>query len=169
MLLMSVVRPLPAAATAGTLAVVASALLSTAACDSGSGPRVVLDGADGKIPVEVELALTPQDQARGLMYRESMPENHGMLFVFAEDRNRSFWMKNTPLPLDIIYIGADARIVSIAENTTPYSTRAIPSRAPARYVLEVNGGFCKRRGVEVGSEVGLPALAEGSAGRGPGS
>ncbi|TFH23732.1 MAG: DUF192 domain-containing protein [Myxococcales bacterium] len=163
---MSVVRPLP---TARIFAAVASALVSAAACNSGSSPHVVLTSADGAIPVEVELALTREDQARGLMYRESMPENHGMLFVFADNQDRSFWMKNTPLPLDIIYIGEDARIVSIAQNTTPYSTRAIPSRAPARYVLEVNGGFCRRRGIKVGSEVDLPALPEGSTERGPDS
>ena len=82
-----------------------------------------------------------------------------MLFVFADERERGFWMKNTPLPLDIVYIDSSSRIVSIAENTTPYSTKTIASRGPARYVLEVNGGFCREHGIVAGSSVHLPDLA----------
>lgn len=76
-----------------------------------------------------------------------------MLFVFPEEQPLSFWMKNTPLPLDIIYINTDFTIVHIATNTTPYSTAQIPSRHPAKYVLEVNGGFCQQQGIVAGDQI----------------
>ena len=97
-------------------------------CSDASDSRVMLQGDGRPVPVTVEFALTPASQARGLMWRDELPADHGMLFVFSDSRPRSFWMKNTPLPLDIIYIGEDARIVSIAARTTPYSTRSIPDR-----------------------------------------
>lgn len=131
---------------------------SSVGCTSAGEPQVTIEGADGKVAVTVELALTRKEQSRGLMWRESMPEDHGMLFVFADERPRSFWMKNTPLPLDIVYISEDGRIVSIAENTTPYSVESIPSGKPARYVLEVNGGFCAPRGIGAGNRVELPEI-----------
>ena len=81
------------------------------------------------------------------MYRNELPAFSGMLFIFPQEALLSFWMKNTPLPLDIIYINASFTIVHIAENTTPYSTAGIPSKHPARYVLEVNGGFCQQHGI----------------------
>ncbi len=81
-----------------------------------------------------------------------------MLFVFGSDGPRSFWMKNTPLPLDIIFINAAKRVVSIAANTTPYSLESLPSAGPAKYVLEVNGGFCARHGIAAGASVTLPPL-----------
>ena len=147
--------PSPTAAIA--LAALAAILMSTSACRSRSEPHVILHGDDGAVKVGVELALTRDEQSRGLMWRESMAEDRGMLFVFGDSRPRSFWMKNTPLPLDIVYID-EGRIVSIAQSTTPYSTRSIPSGAPARYVLEVNGGFCKRHGIAPGARVELPDL-----------
>jgi len=81
------------------------------------------------------------------MYRNELPAFGGMLFIFPQESPLSFWMKNTSLPLDIIYINADFTIVHIAENTTPYSTAQIPSKQPAKYVLEVNGGFCQHHGI----------------------
>jgi uncharacterized membrane protein (UPF0127 family) len=79
-----------------------------------------------------------------------------MLFVFGHERERSFWMKNTPLPLDIIYIDDEGKVVSVAGRTTPYSTAAIPSHGPAKYVLEVNAGFAEQHGVRPGSRIELP-------------
>ena len=81
------------------------------------------------------------------MYRNELPAFSGMLFIFPQETLLSFWMKNTPLPLDIIYINASFTIVHIAENTTPYSTARISSKYPAKYVLEVNSGFCQRHGI----------------------
>jgi uncharacterized membrane protein (UPF0127 family) len=146
----------------GLLVAIAALALAVApsACRSSSEPTVALTGSDGRaIEVGVEIARSPDELRRGLMWRDEMPRYHGMLFVFGDEKERTFWMKNTPIPLDIVYIDSAARIVSIAENTTPYSTAAIPSHGPARYVLEVNGGFCRAHGIAAGSTVTLPASA----------
>lgn len=90
------------------------------------------------------------------MYRKDLPEFHGMLFLFPREEVQSFWMKNTPLPLDIIFINSAYEIVNIARNTIPFSERLLPSGRPAQFVLEVNGGFCQRHGIEVGDRVELP-------------
>jgi hypothetical protein len=127
-----------------------------AACATRSDSAVVVHGEKGPVRVSVELATTPQEQARGLMWRERLEPDHGMLFVFEEEEPLSFWMKNTPLPLDIIYIDRDGVVVSIARDTIPFSTATIPSHAPAKYVLEVVAGFARRHGVELGTKVELP-------------
>jgi len=114
--------------------------------------------ASGDAVVSVELVLSRDEQARGLMYRTEMAEDSGMLFVFDGDAERTFWMSNTPLSLDIVYIRSDATIVSIAARTTPYSEKTIPSRGAARYVLEVAGGWCERHGVKAGDRLTLPVL-----------
>jgi hypothetical protein len=141
-------------------------LLACASCNGDGSPVVVVHGDEGPARVRVELALDAADQARGLMWRTQLDRNAGMLFVFGHERDRSFWMKNTPLPLDIIYIDAGGKVVSVAERTTPYSLASIPSSAPAKYVLEVNAGFARAHGVRPGSRVELPALAakQGEAG-----
>ena len=87
------------------------------------------------------------------MYRKEMPEMSGMLFLFPRAEPLSFWMKNTILPLDIIFINTAYTIVGIAHNTTPFSEKPLPSGSPAQFVLEVNGGFCQRYGVAVGDRV----------------
>jgi len=133
------------------------------ALSAGAGcarpPEVLLYRAAGEpVHVRVEIATSPQELARGLMYRRDLPADSGMLFVFAAAGNQTFWMKNTLFPLDIIFIGADRRIVNIAENTIPFSTTAIPSGRPAQYVLEVNGGFARRHGIRRGDRVAFPAI-----------
>jgi len=95
----------------------------------------------------IELAETPQEQAQGLMYRRSLPDRGGMLFVDAVASMRSFWMKNTPLSLDIIFVDADGDIVNIVKRTTPYSEDYIESTGPAQYVVEVRAGFTDRYGI----------------------
>ena len=92
------------------------------------------------------------------MWRTELDDDAGMLFVFNREHDQSFWMKNTPLPLDIIYIGADSKVVSVAANTVPYSQASIPSDGPAKYVLEVNAGFARKHGVGPGTRVELPEL-----------
>ena len=87
-----------------------------------------------------------------------MAEDEGMLFIFAQETERSFWMSNTPLSLDILYIQGDGTIRTIAANTTPYSEKSIPSRGPVLYVLEVLGGWAERHGVKSGDRVTLPPL-----------
>lgn len=104
----------------------------------------------------VELATTDEERERGLMFRKELPDGHGMLFDFETDRNVAMWMKNTLIPLDMIFIRGNGRIANIAENTEPMSTRIIPSRGPVRAVLEVAGGTAKRLGIEVGDRVAHP-------------
>jgi uncharacterized membrane protein (UPF0127 family) len=123
-----------------------------------SGPQVVLHPRTGNpVHVTVEIVATEEKRAFGLMYRKEMPELHGMLFLFPKEQPLSFWMKNTPLSLDIIYINAAHTIVGIAQKTMPFSQKPLPSIQPAQFVLEVNGGFCQRHGITPGDRVELPA------------
>jgi len=130
----------------------------TFACRA-TGDAVVVHGKQGPSRVRVELALTADQRARGLMWRDRLDRDAGMLFVFPSTGDLAFWMKNTPLPLDILFIDANGHVVSVAENTTPYSETSIPARAPARYVLEVNAGYAREHGVEPGTAVDLPNIA----------
>mgnify|MGYP001174807142 CR=1 FL=1 len=119
-----------------------------------AGPRVeiLLKNGDSLL-VPVEVAATKKKRELGLMYRNELPETHGMFFIFPKETTLSFWMKNTPLPLDIVFINSKFQIVHVAKNTVPYSTARISSLHPAKYVLEVNGGFCERKGVVRGATV----------------
>ncbi len=103
---------------------------------------------------QVEMAITPEEKERGLMFRRELPEGQGMLFDFQFDQNVAFWMKNTYIPLDMLFIRADGRILRIAENTEPLSERNIPSGGPVRAVLEVIGGTAKKLGIAAGDHVG---------------
>lgn len=112
-------------------------------------PSVVLKGER----FTVELAETREKQALGLMFRDSLPEDHGMLFISQGESLRSFHMKNTRIPLDIIYFDADLRLVSVAENAQPCRTRRCPSylsEGPAKYVLELNAGKAAELGLSPG-------------------
>lgn len=101
----------------------------------------------------VEIARTSPQQARGLMFRTELPDNKGMIFPFADVRMASFWMKNTVIPLDIIFIRADGKIENIAANTTPYSTDPVESTAPVAAVLELRGGLAAQLGIKPGDSV----------------
>jgi uncharacterized protein len=104
----------------------------------------------------VETARTEAEQARGLMFRRELPEGQGMLFVFARERETAFWMQNTYVPLDMIFIRADGRIRRIAANTRPLSARLVPSRGVVRAVLEVVAGTAARLGLAPGDRVAHP-------------
>ena len=104
----------------------------------------------------VELAVTDNDRARGLMFRKELPEGTGMLFDFGSDQEVAMWMKNTLIPLDMMFIEADGRIRRIAENTEPMSERIIPSGGPVRAVLEVIGGTARKYGIAAGDRVAHP-------------
>ena len=106
-----------------------------------------------KLPFKVELADTPEAQARGLMFRAELGDNEGMIFPSAVPEPRSFWMKNTPLSLDIIFIGPDGRIANIAANTVPYSLDSVNSKGPASGVLELRSGRAKELGIVAGDRV----------------
>ncbi|WP_208979010.1 DUF192 domain-containing protein [Stappia stellulata] len=109
--------------------------------------------ASGRHRFEVEIAETPQARARGLMYREALASDAGMLFDFQEEREVAFWMKNTLIPLDMIFIEASGRIAHIARETEPLSEELVPSRAVVRFVLEVPGGTAARLGIVPGDVV----------------
>ena len=96
----------------------------------------------------IEIADNEAETTQGLMYRRSMPDSCGMVFIFPDSQPRSFWMKNTYLPLDILFLDESKKIVTIQANRTPFSEEAIPSFENAKYVLEVNAGYCKRKSVE---------------------
>jgi uncharacterized protein len=104
----------------------------------------------------VEMASTEQEKETGLMYRKELADGKGMLFDFSPAQEVSMWMKNTYIPLDMIFIRADGRILRIAENTEPLSTKIIPSRGLAKGVLEVIGGTAKKYGIEPGDRVAHP-------------
>jgi uncharacterized membrane protein (UPF0127 family) len=108
--------------------------------------------------IDIEIAETPESRRAGLMYRELSDFTSGMLFVFQDVKPRNFWMRNTPTPLDIIFIGEDSRVINIASNTTPMSDNRYNSRNPAKYVLEVKGGFCKRYGIKTGNKISCERL-----------
>ena len=101
----------------------------------------------------VELAVTPRQREQGLMNRREMAPDHGMLFAFGETRQVFMWMKNTYLPLDMLFIGKDGKIRSIKENATPLDESIIDSKGPIDYVLELNGGTVKRLGIRTGNRV----------------
>jgi uncharacterized membrane protein (UPF0127 family) len=104
----------------------------------------------------VETASTPEEQAKGLMFRRHMPEGQGMLFDFHREQPTSFWMKNTYSPLDMIFIRGDGRILRIAENTVPLSEALVTSGGPVRAVLEVNAGTARKLGIAPGDRVAHP-------------
>jgi uncharacterized protein len=123
-------------------------LMACSACASGQ-PWVELKGKR----FWVEIADDHEAQALGLMFRRELPPDHGMLFVFPREAPRSFWMKNTRIPLDIMYFGADLRLVSVAANAQPCRVEqcpGYPSAGPARYVLELNAGAATELGVVAG-------------------
>jgi uncharacterized membrane protein (UPF0127 family) len=104
----------------------------------------------------VELADTDAEREKGLMFRKELPEGSGMLFDFHVEAPVGFWMQNTYIPLDMIFIRGDGRILRIAENTEPLSTKIIPSGGPVRAVLEVIGGTARKMGIAPGDRVSSP-------------
>ena len=109
---------------------------------------------------QIEFARTQQETELGLMYRKSMKDNEGMLFVFHEEQPRSFWMRNTYIPLDIIYLDKNKQIVSIAKNATPLSEESRPSEGNAMYVLEINGGLSDKLGLTKGDRMSYESLID---------
>jgi uncharacterized membrane protein (UPF0127 family) len=107
----------------------------------------------------VEVAASDADRQKGLMFRKELPEGRGMLFDFKQDQDVSMWMRNTLIPLDMLFINADGSIRRIAENTEPFSERTIPSGGPVRGVLEVIGGTAKKLGIAPGDKVAHPIFS----------
>lgn len=120
--------------------------------------KLVVETATGAHRFDIELRDDDEGRMVGLMHRKTMPANHGMLFDFEDEKTIAMWMKNTLLPLDMLFIRADGVIHSIAANTQPLSTRIIPSGGPIRYVLELNAGAAARIGARPGDTVVHPAI-----------
>lgn len=122
--------------------------------------KVTLVGAAGKkLPIESEVAVTRDARTRGLMWRYTLAEGTGMLFIFSREQPLSFWMRNTLIPLDMLFIDAKGKIVSIVENAEPRTLSSRPSTGPATYVLEVPGGYCAKNGVKAGSSVTFEGIS----------
>jgi len=107
-------------------------------------------GSNPSVEISIEIASTDEARTQGLMGRMNMREDQGMLFLFENEEERAFWMANTPLSLDIIFVNARKRIVKIHEATTPYSEQSLPSGSAAQFVVEVNANFCNRHGIVEG-------------------
>jgi len=103
--------------------------------------------------LDIEIAETDYETQTGLMYRNTMKEKHGMLFVFPDERIHSFYMKNTEIPLDILYIGADLKVKSIQENTVPFDETGLSSKVPVQYVLEINAGLSQKWGLATNDSI----------------
>ena len=114
---------------------------------------VVIQTSQASYRFQVELALTPEQQTQGLMFRQSLRDDRGMLFVFKEPKMTSFWMYNTYLSLDMLFISQDGIIVQIHRRARPGSTEAIPSLTQVKGVLEIKGGMADRLGIKVGDRV----------------
>jgi uncharacterized membrane protein (UPF0127 family) len=168
----------PAARTAGVflyvLALLGSPTVLTSCGSSDSGAGVVqqsdeqgvmktaqlkITGSSGDHLLSVELALNPAQQRQGLMYRRDMPDDHGMLFIYGTEKEIGMWMKNTLMPLDMLFFNQDGKITRIARNTEPFSERIIRSGSPVYGVLEVKAGTSDRLRINVGDRVHLPAVS----------
>jgi uncharacterized membrane protein (UPF0127 family) len=134
-----------------------SALTAQASIEGSSATRkletVKVVTKSGDQTFMVEIANTSDQRARGLMFRTRLPERHGMLFDFGRDQEIRMWMKNTLIPLDMIFIQSDGRIHRIERNTEPGSLRPISSNGPVRAVLEMKAGTSKKYGVALGDRV----------------
>lgn len=134
-------------------------LAASPAADAACSPdRIEFQTEAGVVAFGVEVVDTPESRARGLMFRTEMAADRGMFFVFDRAAQRAFWMKDTPLPLDILFLNRRGVVCSIAVATTPYSLDQIPSRCAAQTVLEVNAGVAAATGVKVGAPARHPAI-----------
>ena len=123
-------------------------------------PKVHLSAPQGDIAVGVEIVSTEAQIERGMMFREHLPPDQGMLFLMEKEHNWPFWMHNTLIPLDIIFIASDFKIAGIVENAEPKTDTLREVHQPSLYVLEVNGGFCATHKIAPGLKVafeGVPA------------
>jgi len=149
------------AAHPGLLALLALCFTVTA-CQAQ--PKVIIATRQGReITFEVEIADTPAKRELGLQYRRDLAADRGMIFLFPHEGEQTFWMKNTPIPLDMIFINSDRRIVGIAEQAVPFSLDPRSVGRASRFVLEVNGGLSKRYGIGAGDSVRFQGISAESA------
>lgn len=140
----------------GALGFLLTLSILSAACAEGTAtPQVEINGHR----FDVEIAADPVAQAHGLMFREHLAPGHGMLFVFPDSQPRAFWMKNTKIPLDMLFFDAERKLVSVQRQVPPCRIdpcQTYPSEGPARYVLELNGGASDTLNLKPGDELRIP-------------
>jgi uncharacterized membrane protein (UPF0127 family) len=128
-------------------------------------PKVTITTQDGRqVGFVVEIAETPSKREMGLQYRRELAADRGMIFLFPAESAQSFWMKNTPLPLDMIFINRERKIVGIVEQTVPFSLDPRSVSAPSQFVLEINGGLSKRHGIKAGDSVRFKGIPQRNVG-----
>ena len=148
----------PGLARALLLALWVLSVLAPAARAGETTVAATIDSGARRHHFQLELAVTSDQRARGLMGRRDLAADGGMLFIFPTVARQVMWMKNTPLPLDMLFLAADGRIAHIVERTVPFSTARISSRRPVKAVLELRGGTAGRLGLKVGDRLTAPAL-----------
>jgi hypothetical protein len=142
-------HPIPAIVPA----IIAFTALAVASVARAEQPRVEITTPDGayRAVLKVEIANNDASREIGLMYRKSLGENDGMLFIFKQPSHQAFWMKNTEIPLDMIFADANGKIVGIVADAAPYSEKILSVNADSQYVLEVSGGFAKHHEIAPGN------------------
>ena len=113
---------------------------------------------NSKTKIDIQIANSDFDRELGLMFRKQMEENRGMLFIFPEEARQSFWMRNTLISLDMIFVNALNKVVTIHRNTQTLSDQSYPSTAPAKYVIEVNAGYCTKHKINEGDKINYTEL-----------
>lgn len=132
-----------------------AALLFLASCSQAPPETVLLKGRYDSVPIRIEIADEPDEHSLGLMNRPSLAPNSGMLFIFPDEREHSFWMRNTHISLDIIFIDSSKRIVGIVKRAQPESDESLTVGRPSQFVLEVEAGLSDKIGLSVGDPVGF--------------
>ena len=143
------------------VSLLALALLAPAIGFATGTGTLVLKTATGDHNFTIEVATTQQEQALGLMFRRSLPENAGMLFLYDPPQPAAMWMKNTLIPLDMVFIAPDGRVLRIESNAEPFSTTVIPSEGDISAVLELNGGEADKIGLKPGRQGHLSRPCQG--------
>ncbi|ODT75754.1 MAG: hypothetical protein ABS76_33370 [Pelagibacterium sp. SCN 64-44] len=147
------------ARSSAVLAAILAASLPLAACSDEA--RLTIHAETGEHVFTVEVVDTPETRAQGLMYRQELAPDAGMLFDFKEERPVSFWMRNTYIPLDMLFIGADGVVKNIHVNARPHDTTSIPSDGPVQFVLEIPGGRSVELGLAAGDSVEHERIKQG--------
>jgi len=139
---------------------VLAALVALGAVACEAQPKVTISTRAGReVVFQVEVADTPAKRTMGLQYRKELGSDRGMIFLFPAESPQTFWMKNTPIPLDMIFIDHERKIVGIIEQTVPFSLDTRSVGVPSQFVLEINGGLAKRQGIQTGDRVRFDGIA----------
>jgi len=149
-------RSLAALRMLGLILAMGFGMLPLAACSSDD--RLVAHTATGDYAFAVEVVDTPAARNKGLMFRQSLAKDAGMLFDFKQEQQTAFWMQNTFIPLDMIFIGADGVVKTIHVNAKPHDTTTIPSQVPVQFVLEIPGGRSVEIGLQPGDRIDHPRM-----------